>query len=237
MVELYFTDPMNISGDDAKFDAFESAHILKTMRNKKGDPIYFTDGEGRLYSGPIIETKPVLKVQSKLVKQLPWPPPLQAILGIGFIRPSRIDFMIEKSTELGITKFYLFATKHTNYHTGNIQRWERITRQAIKQSNQLYLPKIAVLPDLSSFIETVFPIKIKLVAEQNATKRLVNILTKIKNQKEDIVFLIGPEGGFEKEESEMAQKSGFLPISFGENRLRTETAAIAAASYINLIRN
>ena len=236
-MELYFTYPDNISGDDATFDTFESTHILKTMRNKAGNLIHFTDGEGRLYRGFITETKPSLKAQSKLIKQLPWPPRSQSILGIGFIRPSRLDYMIEKSTELGINKFYLFGTKHTNYYTENSHRWEKIARQAIKQSNQLYLPEIIILPDVLSFIRAVSSIKMKFIAEQIATNSLPVVINSITDKGEDIVFLIGPEGGFEKKEIETAQKNGFVPISFGENRLRTETAAIAAASYINLIRN
>lgn len=236
-MELYFTCPENIAGGYAKFDAFESTHILNTMRNKTGDLIHFTDGEGRLYSGHITETRPLLKAQSKLIKQLPWPPRSLSILGIGFIRPSRLDYMIEKSTELGINKFYLFASQHTNYYTENSNRWEKIARQAIKQSNQLYLPEIIILPSFLSFLEAVSSIKNKFMAEQIASNPLADILRTIKHKDENIVFLIGPEGGFEKKEIEMAEKDGFLAVSFCENRLRTETAAISAASYINLIRN
>jgi 16S rRNA (uracil1498-N3)-methyltransferase len=237
-MELFFTNAINADQSEAEFDSFESQHILKTMRKSKADSIHFTDGEGRLFQGRISAIKPILKVHCKLIDQIPWPPPIQSMLGIGFIRHSRLDYMIEKATELGITKFYFFNSRFTNYFTENTTRWEKITRQAIKQSNRLYLPEINISNDFSKFLNAVSDIKHKFLADQTALKPLMDFLDSLKKKPdEDIVFIIGPEGGLDEKEIRLAYNHNFLPVSFGKNRLRTETAAISAASYINLIRN
>lgn len=237
-MELFFTNVINTNQSEAEFDSFESQHILKTMRKSEDDSVHFTDGKGRLFQGRITNTKPILKVRYKLVDQLHWPPPSLSMLGIGFIRPSRLDFMIEKATELGVNKFYFYASRFTNYFTNNTSRWDKITRQAIKQSNRLYLPEITISSDFSHFLEAVSGVKLKFLADQTASRPVVDILNSLrKKSNEDIIFIIGPEGGFDEKEIKLALDHNFLPVSFGENRLRTETAAIFAASYINLIRN
>jgi 16S rRNA (uracil1498-N3)-methyltransferase len=237
-MELYFTETNNISESDAVFDSFESRHVLKTMRRKIGDSIHFTDGQGRLFIGQIAATNPVLRVKYQLVTEEQWPPPALSILGIGFIRHTRMDFMIEKTTELGINKFYLFASQYTNYFTRNSSRWEKITRQAIKQSNRLCLPEINISPDFKSFLGDVSFVKYKFLADQSAAQGLPEVLKNIPPPlNNSIIFLIGPEGGLAKEERELAQEAGFLPLCLCEHILRTETAAISAASYINLLKN
>ena len=237
-MELFFTTNINVNQSEAEFDAFESRHILKAMRKNETESVHFTDGRGKLFQGWISTTKPILKVHCKIIDQLPWPSPFLSILGIGFIRHSRLDYLIEKATELGINKFYFYRSHFTNYFTKNSSRWEKITRQAIKQSNRLYLPEINITSDYREFIKSVSGIRHKFLADQTASNSFLEVLTSFeKKSDEDIIFIIGPEGGLQQEEINIARNYDFLPVSFGEKRLRTETAAISAASYMNLIRN
>jgi 16S rRNA (uracil1498-N3)-methyltransferase len=237
-MELFYTNVINVNQSEAEFDSFESQHILKTMRKNEEDFIHFTDGLGRLYHGRISETKPILKVHCNLITQLKWPPPGSSVLGIGFIRHSRLDYLIEKATELGINKFYFFKSRYTNYYTDNVTRWEKITRQAIKQSNRLYLPEINFSDNFSDFLNAVSDIKHKFLADQSGLNSPVEIFESLTRPSEDdIIFVIGPEGGLDEQEIILAKNHNFVPMSFGKNRLRTETAAITAASYINLTRN
>jgi 16S rRNA (uracil1498-N3)-methyltransferase len=237
-MELFYTNVISANQSEAEFDSFESQHILKTMRKGEADFVHFTDGHGRLFQGQISETKPTLKVHCNLVTQLKWPPPVLSILGIGFIRHSRLDYLIEKATELGVNKFYFIKSRYTNYYTANVNRWEKITRQAIKQSNRLYLPEINFSGNFSDFLNAASDVKHKFLADQSGLSSAIEIFDSLKESSdEDIVFLIGPEGGLDEQEINLTKNHNFLPISFGENKLRTETAAISAASYINLIRN
>lgn len=235
-MELFFSNVIDKGRSEAEFDSFEAQHVLKTLRKREGDSVRFTNGRGSLFQGQITTTKPVLKVQFKLVKQLPWPPPFLSILGLGFIRPSRLDYLIEKTTELGINKFHLFSSRYTNYFTENTSRWDRITRQAIKQSQRLYQPDIQISPNFAEFLNSESGIKHKFLTDQYSSDPMIDRLNSLRKTNEDIIFIIGPEGGFEGQELKMAKESNFMSVKFGEKRLRSETAAISAASYINLIR-
>jgi len=236
-MELYFTNPDNINDDDAVFDDFEKRHLLRTMRKKINEEINFTDGTGKLYKGKIVQTAPVLKVKSELVEKFEQSSKSFA-LGIGFIRHSRMDFIIEKGTELGVNIFYLFASNNSNYYTKNITHWEKIARQAMKQSLRYFLPQIIPCPSIKIFIENLFDTKLKFFGAQDAELNLTTFLNGQKlNKKEKVVFAIGPEGGFDSNETIRLRENNFIPVKLGSHRLRTETAAITAASLINLTRN
>ena len=237
-MELYFTEPENIDLTHAEFDSFEAQHIVKTMRRKEGDQIHFTDGRGCLYAGRIDATHPVLRVRYQLKKKDIWPPPVQSVLGVASIRPARMDILIEKATELGISRFVLFTSRYSNHPIRNSTRWEKIIRQAIKQSNRLYLPEIQVVSNMKGFFSAVADITLKYAAQQDATQRFSDLLSQDTNKKnENIVILIGPEGGFDTDEQNQAIASGFVPFNLGAYRLRTETAAISAASFMHSLRN
>jgi len=234
-MELFFTTPDQIKDTIAEFDRFESQHILKTLRKKKGDSIHFTDGRGRLFSGTIMETRPLLTVRHELLKELPQPE-VSIHLAVGFIRHTRLDFIIEKGTELGVQKFYLLATRHSNYFTANTIRWQKIARQAIKQSIRFFLPEISVSDSLSACLPHLPESSLKIVLEQNAGESLSEILLKANSSLyKDIIFLIGPEGGLGNEELELARSRDFKLVTLGEHRMRTETAALVAAAAAGLL--
>ena len=236
-MELFYNNLSNNSGSIAEFDDFERQHIVRTYRKKISDIIFFTDGNGNLYQGEITEVKPKLKTNYSLIKSYESPAKKSA-LGIGYIRPTRLDFIFEKGTELGINIFFLFACEYSNYFTKNITRWVKITRQAIKQSNRYFLPEIIIFNNFSLYLDTVEKIKHKFLANHDATQFVYDTLQSLKLQNgEDILFTIGPEGGFNKSELTLAEKFGLNFVSFGENIVRTETAAIAAASYMNLLNS
>ena len=136
-MELFFTTNEFINSGRAEFDSFESKHITRTLRKSVGDDLYFTDGLGTRFKGKIIQTTPVLKVNCLIDKQFKRQKPLLT-LGVGFIKQNRMDFLIEKATELGVDEFFLFAGKNSNYFSDNISRWQKITRQAIKQSLKIF---------------------------------------------------------------------------------------------------
>ena len=237
-MELYFTQPENIGSKEAVFDEFESGHIIKTMRKKSGATFHFTDGKGGVFAARISSVKSPLRVEYQKIRQHQWPPPIISTLAIGFIKQTRMDILIEKATELGITRFLLFPSRYSNFNTNNTTRWKKIGRQAIKQSLRFYLPEIIILPNLQKLLMSTTGIHHKYIAHQDSRAYFANLIRRIRKEPGDeILFLIGPEGGFDVTELNEAIQYGFMPVSFCENRLRTETAAIAAASYMNLIRN
>ena len=236
-MELFFTEQELIKSDFADFDTFESRHITRTLRKSVGDEIWFTEGMGSLFRGRIIQTNPILRVSCHLEAQLTRPRPALT-LGIGLIKQNRMDILIEKATELGVDKFCFFAGKYSNYFTDNDGRWQKITRQAIKQSLRYFLPEMSFYKDLSSLLKVCSPQAHKLIAHQSADVTMSAELAAIdRNQTKEVLILIGPEGGFSPDEISNAGQAGFRSVSFGDFRLRAETAAISAAANINIIRN
>jgi 16S rRNA (uracil1498-N3)-methyltransferase len=236
-MELFFTYSDNISDYEAKFDNYETRHILKTKRKKLNDTLHFTDGMGRLYQGQITRIKPNLTVKHTLLNYENGPM-ITSTIGVGFIRHPRMDFVIEKGTELGVNTFVLFSSEYSQYFTQNIGRWQRIAQQAIKQSQRYHLPQIITLANFPDFLKRVKNIKHKYLAALRASQKITELVKSIYlSNGDDIIIAIGPEGGFSEAELKAAQRHGFQSVSFGDYRLRTETAVLSAASFINLFRN
>jgi len=234
-MELFFADPAHISPDRAVFDEFESRHILKTLRKSAGDLIDFTDGAGGHYRGEIIRERPVLEVRPNLIMRIPIPG-IKVVAGIGFIKQSRLDFIIEKGTELGIDRFMFFESKYASYFTDNIGRWNKISRQAIKQSLRFHLPEFMVYRTFDDFLDAAGGIKFKLLADQSAGVSWPDTVRMMSKVDDDIMFVIGPEGGLDRQEIDAAIARGFKGVTFGNFRLRTETAVLSAAALLNLLR-
>lgn len=234
MIELFYTKPENISDNEISFDDFEEKHILQTLKKDINDKILVTDGRGNVYQSIIIRKKPRLLVAIKKKEKKP-KPEIDISLGIGFIRPNRLDFIFEKATELGVGNFYLFRSQFSNYLSGNFTRYQKIMRQALKQSQRFYLPEINVFDSVQLFIEQTRHFNNKIAAIGSEHPSLLKNLNKMPIKDNDSVLLaIGPEGGFSEKEIEQLCENNFSPVSLGKNRLRAETAVIAGISVIQL---
>lgn len=237
-MELFFADPSNITSGSIKPDVFEQNHIKKTLRKQVGDIIYVTDGNGSLYKARISELHP--NVELSILEMNTQPHPLPRIhLAVGFIRFTRLEFILEKATELGICDISLLRTQFSNFSTTNTHRFDKILRQAIKQSHQYFIPSLEIYPSLEHFIKKVPEAGIRIVAVSPEHPNLLNFLNKGLdiNQQNDILLVIGPEGGFSESEIDLMDQYGFVKISLGNTRLRTETAAISGLSILHVFLN
>lgn len=196
------------------------------MRNKAGDKIYSTDGNGNIYEGIItsIENKSILV---DVLKSISFTNRLKHFTFCipGLRNPDRFKFAIEKCTELGITNFVLFNSVRSVSKGVNIDRVNKILLSAMKQSLQAYLPKVEVFDSLKRFKDLAVE---KVLFEQNSGSKLAG-------QKFDIskeyYFIFGPEGGFSEKEILDIQPTFILNLA--DNRLRSETAIIKVASIIS----
>lgn len=232
IMELFYTNPANINAEEIVCDDFERKHISQALRKTQGETLFITDGQGHLYETKLLEQKPVLRLRIISQKKIP-PAPAQLCLAIGFIRPNRLDFVLEKGTELGVNSFALIRSEYANYSSDNITRFEKITRQAIKQSQQYYLPPVEVFRDSQTFFEQCGKYALKIVAIDSKQTLLIEKLKKLEfDAPVSLCLLIGPEGGFSDKEIKAIAENGFQAVSLGKNRLRAETAAISAISII-----
>lgn len=228
-MELFYNITAKSNSAEIEFDDFETQHILKSKRKKIGDEISFTDGKGILYQGTIQKIKPRVKCTCQKVEEFP-EYEKKITLAVGFIRPNRLDFLIEKITELGISKIILYSSQNGNYHTTNTERWIKIARQAIKQSVRFYLPKIETLNNFDLLINDCENYDKRFITDQYASSPISELdLTSFK----DLIYIIGPEGGLTTKEIEKANKNGIISVKMGNYRLRTETAALAFGAIIS----
>jgi len=232
-MELFYAHPDQISGSTITLDDFEAQHLLKTLRKKTGDAIDITDGKGRHYRGVISSVKPLsVEIESETLKE---PANRKIALALSFIRPNRLEFVLEKCTELGVNSFYLFRSEHANYFSDNKERFEKMLRQAIKQSNRFYMPDLFLLPSIDKLIHLTKDYNNTVAAIDVNSPPIASFVPNGENS--SIVYCVGPEGGFSDQEIRQFKENGFRDISLGSYRLRAETAAIAGISYLSLFHS
>ncbi|PWD97633.1 16S rRNA (uracil(1498)-N(3))-methyltransferase [Marinilabilia rubra] len=230
-----FYDP-DISTNGGFLNEEEAKHCVKVLRHKPGDKIFVIDGKGSRFHCEIAETSS--KTCRLTILDTEKAPAVEGKCHIA-IAPTksndRFEWFLEKSTEIGIDKITPLLCKQSERKRIKIPRLERVLTAATKQSLRLWKPDITELTDIKDFLNSDHQEKYKFIAhcEGKDRKELFNELQKRDNH-EDVLILIGPEGDFTKEEIETALSKGFQPVSLGKNRLRTETAGIAACMAIQL---
>lgn len=229
-MELFYVNPEGMNGQTAELDDFERRHMVQTLRKKSGDQVHLTDGNGHHLVGTIKQTTPKLMVQIEQKTKMPVPKE-QITLACGFIKQNRLDFILEKGTELGVHHFVFFRSRYANYHSTNQERLLKVVRQALKQSLHFYLPKVTILKSFDEFLQFAGPYKFKLTAIDQTFPALKQVMEQ-HQPGDDWLIAIGPEGGFSQQEVEAMLKQNFLGISLGSYRLRTETAALSALAFV-----
>lgn len=227
---------INILGNDAH-------HIVNVLRFSPGDPVVVCDGEGYEYEGEIGEcSKEKVTVKVRVVKKSLAEPPISVILAQGLPKKAEsLELVIQKATELGVSRLVPLITERTvarpkdNKLDGRWLRWNRIALEAAKQSQRAKVPVVDKPLSLNEFLDTVPRDALCLIPwEGEKTVGIKDVLNwEVKNKLSNTVaVLIGPEGGFSKEEVEEARKAGAVPVSMGPRILRTETAGITAMGII-----
>ncbi|MDO4881615.1 MAG: RsmE family RNA methyltransferase, partial [Capnocytophaga sp.] len=162
-------------------------------------------------------------------------PPLPYYLHIA-IAPTkmndRFEWFLEKATEIGISEITPLITEHSERKVINKERLERIILSAMKQSLQMHKP---ILNEAESFVNFIKKEQknIKFIAHCQKEDRKILQKELYKNNVNEILILIGPEGDFSSQEIQKTLEKGFIPVSFGEHRLRTETAGIVACNAVS----
>jgi 16S rRNA (uracil1498-N3)-methyltransferase len=214
--------------------AEETQHAIKVLRLQKGDLIQLIDGNGKMAKALISQIdKRNCEFQIKEIKQ--FDNPLSHLhLAVAPTKSSdRLEFMLEKMTEIGIGNIHLIHTTRTEKSFLNTERLTKKLVSAIKQSQKYHLPKLLEYKSLSDFFnKNNFEQKYIAHLADTDRKYLGNELKKDTS----ICVLIGPEGDFTKEEIAQAFEHNYQAVALGNYRLRTETAAIYATSLMNHVQ-
>lgn len=212
----------------------EAQHCIKVLRKKEGDEILLTDGMGFFYDARIIQANPkhcIINIENTIEQAKNW----NCNIHIAFAptkNMDRIEWFAEKATEIGIDRFSPILCQHSERKEVKLQRIEKILVSAMKQSQKAILPQLDEMQPFSQFMEQNF-VGQKLIAHCYPQEK--KTLKEAYMPGSDILILIGPEGDFSEQEVDIAIKKGFQPISLGESRLRTETAALAACHAIHVL--
>jgi len=223
-IELYYSSEEHISDEIISLTGEEFKHAVKVMRNNLGDTLFITDGVGSIFKTEISSIEKD-KVSARIIKTIKIENKFENIF---FCIPKlknsdRFKFALEKCVELGVTNFSIFESNRTIAKGTNIKRWEKIALAAMKQSLRAYLPKINLLKNLSDIAESKGE---KIIFEQNAERKFQFNFTMNKKY----YFIFGPEGGLTEDELNLFDTD--LIYSLSDNRLRSETAIVKAASLI-----
>lgn len=212
----------------------ESGHAVRVLRHVEGDEIEVVDGEGTWYHCRITAAHPK-HCGVEIISQRPDPHwPYRVEIGIGPTKNlDRMEWWLEKATEMGLDRFVPLRCRFSERKELKTERMRKIAVSAMKQSLKATLPEICEMTDIRRFVEEPFEGQ-KFIAhcmEDQPRQLLAQLIGKGQN----VRILIGPEGDFSPEEVEMALSNGYLPVSLGDQRLRTETAALSSVNTIHII--
>jgi len=212
----------------------ESLHAIKVLRHQTGDSIKVTDGQGTLYLCAITSTSgKVCKLEVSSQEKFNKPNHFIHIALSPTKSSDRVEWFVEKATELGIQKISFLNTQHSERNKINIERMTKTAVSAMKQSGQVWLPEIEGMVSMKEILATKRDQRFIAYAGERESPLLLHQAKKDKSY----LVLIGPEGDFSAEEIQSATQSGFQPISLGANILRTETAGVATCHILNLIQH
>ena len=211
----------------------DSHHAIKALRMKNQDICSVINGKGVFANGEIIDANSKkTKVRIHELKKIKKP----VTLSLAFCptkNKDRNSLIIEKATEIGVTDFYPIISQNSERRKWNTERFQKILISSVKQSQRFWLPTIHSTEKFSEFIKNFSSQKLKFLAHCKEEVGKIE-LKKIANSLETQIIIIGPEGDFTLKEIELSKENNFKMISLGNNRLRTETACIAAVTLMKL---
>ena len=222
---IFYAPDCTMQYSEYTLSELESKHCIKVLRKVNGDKIELVNGIGGQFECKIIDDH-YKKCKVKIMKRTHHEPAKRALhIAMAIPKSSeRLEWFLEKATELGLTRLSLINCTNSERKTINRKRLEKIIVSALKQSKRFYLTEIEEPIPFMKFIENEPDGYIGHCYEANKTHA--------KSISKATPILIGPEGDFTIKEVEEAKSSGYIEIELSENRLRTETAALCAVFYL-----
>ncbi len=225
-MQLFYNPHISKNDTSFSFDKEESRHIVKVLRKKSGDKLHITNGKGWLFEAELALAEMKYCSVNIISKSLQKKRNYNLHLAVAPTKMNdRYEWFLEKATEIGVETITPIICDHSERKVVKTERFEKIIQSAMKQSLQCYLPKLNAPIAFKDFILQDF-LEQTFIAHCEETNKK-SLKSQLKTN-ENCIVLIGPEGDFSVKEIEMALQHNFIPVTLGETRLRTETAAIAA---------
>lgn len=234
-MQLFYNPNLDHSAAQFTLSPEESKHIITVLRKKEGDLLHITNGKGYLFEAKIMVAD-AKKCMAQIIdtnkshRKMYWFHLVVAPTKMN----DRFEWFLEKATEIGVNEITPVICENSERKVVKKERMLKVLQSAMKQSLQTYLPKLNDTITYDEFINKSQE-GLLFIAHCEDEEKL-DLKRRVAPDK-DVTVLIGPEGDFSKKEIKQAYNKGFLPVSLGENRLRTETAAIVACATVNMINN
>lgn len=216
----------------------DSQHCVKVLRKTPGDVIEVIDGKGNRFTCRLVEAHHK-RATVEIIDKTPVPQfwPNRIAIGVAPTKHlDRMEWLTEKLTEIGVNSITPLLCRYSERKEIKSERLEKIAISAMKQSLKACCPEIAPMTPLKTFIKNVSSYSQKFIAhcDEHFERK---ILSKEYHPGNDVAIIIGPEGDFSPEEIALAVAEGFIPVSLGEARLRTETAALVACDTCHILNS
>ena len=238
-MQLFYDPHFDPSADSPQLDGDQARHALKVLRLAAGDAISVTDGRGSLYRCRITAADRrncSLCVQVESVETECGNMPYRLTMAVAPTKNiDRFEWFLEKATEVGVSEIIPLATDRSERRTLKAERAEKVIAAAVKQSLKCVCPQLHPVTTFDELMAMPFSGRRFIAHCDPAGER--NFLGRLLRAGEDAVVLIGPEGDFSPEEIAAALANGYEPVSLGNQRLRTETAAVAATVIVAAANN
>jgi 16S rRNA (uracil1498-N3)-methyltransferase len=237
----FFLPRQQIQDHRATIAGAELNHLRRVLRLRREDRVVVFDDAGWEYEGIIrslsddygeIEIIRSYRVNNES--------PLKTTLALGLTKGEKMDWVVEKATELGVHTIVAFVSSYTvpklneRKVAQRSERWQKIAISAAKQCGRVRIPEILALTEFRDLVQAVSRDALRLLFWE---KEFEQGVFKLKDNRTigEVVVVIGPEGGFSAQEAALALEQGFKPVRLGPRILRTETAAVAALSAVQLL--
>ena len=232
-MQLFYNPEISEKDKQVIFSRDESRHISKVLRKSEGDAVTITNGKGMLFHGELIQADAkqcIVKITSSEIQ--PAPPYYLHMLVAPTKMNDRYEWFLEKAMEIGVHEITPIICEHSERKIVKLNRFERVLQSAMKQSLHFRMPKLNEPIQFSEMIDSDLEGD-KFIAHCEEENEKVYLQKHLK-PKTKTNILIGPEGDFSHSEIENALHNQWIPVSLGDSRLRTETAAIVACHTVAL---
>jgi 16S rRNA (uracil1498-N3)-methyltransferase len=232
-IPFFYTDPISTSDNIVVLNEENSKHIVQVLRMQNGKQIKLTDGFGNVFLAEITDAhkkKCTVKIVERTAQESPTSKVCIAVSPVK--NNSRLEWFLEKATEIGVSEIVLLMCERTEKQNIRMDRLKGILISAMLQSQQVWLPILYEPKKYASYVKEV-KTENKFIAhcEEDNKLSLKSAISKLQTFSNSTLF-IGPEGDFTTQEIALALENNFIPVALGNTRLRTETAALVAATLL-----
>lgn len=236
----FFVTEEAFEGEVVKITGSDFNHVSNSLRLKAGDEFIVSRGDGLDYTVEIREfAEDTVYAVIKDFKENRSEPTINISLAQAIPKKGNMELVVQKSTEIGVCKIIPIITERTivkideKKQEKKIGRWQKIAEEAAKQSRRGKIPSIEKVCSLRELYSTFSAYDLVLIPwEEEERKGIRSVWQELKKRPQDLMIIIGPEGGFSAAEIETAKQYGGIPVTLGPRILRTETAGFVALAAI-----